>query len=80
LADLGLNTLSIASAFWVLHHTNSLFLTFWCFFLLQALFIYIPTGIDRLNNDDTTLSNSETDFNRAYQTAEAVVRKLSTHH
>lgn len=80
LADLGLNALSIASAFWALHHTNSLFLTFWCFFLVQALFIYIPTGIEGLNTDDTILSNSKTDFNRAYQAAEAAARKLSTHH
>jgi hypothetical protein len=76
LADLGLNAFSIASAVWALHHTGSIFLTFWCFFLLQALFVFIPTGIKRQNPDLT--SNSETDFNRAYQAAEAAVRKLST--
>jgi hypothetical protein len=76
LADLALNAFSIASAVWALHHTGSLFLTFWCFFLLQALFVFIPTGIKRQNPDLT--SNNETDFNRAHQAAEAAVRKLST--
>ncbi|NOT11702.1 MAG: hypothetical protein HOP23_07725 [Methylococcaceae bacterium] len=76
LADLVLNAFSIASAVWALHHTGSIFLTFWCFFLLQALFVFIPTDRKRQNPDLT--SNSETDFNRAYQAAEAAVRKLST--
>ena len=78
LADLGLNALSIASAFWALHHNGSLFLTFWCFFLVQALFVYIPTGIKRPNLDKAVIPDSESDFKRAYQTAEATVRKLST--
>jgi hypothetical protein len=78
LADLGLNALSIASALWALHHTGSLFLTFWCFFLVQALFVYIPTGIKKANLAKDDIPDSESDFNRAYQTAEAAVRKLST--
>ncbi len=78
LADLSLNALGIASSFWALHHTSSLFLTFWCFFLVQALFVYIPNEIKRPNLDETALANSETAFKRAYQTAEAAVRKLST--
>jgi hypothetical protein len=78
LADLGLNALSIASAFWALHHTGSLFLTFWCFFLVQALFVGIPTGIKNANLANAVIPDSESDFNRAYQTAEAAVRKLST--
>jgi hypothetical protein len=79
LADLGLNTLSISSAFWTLHHTGSLFLTFWCFFLVQALFVYIPTGIKRPALDKAAMPNSASDFKRAYQTAEAAVRKLSSY-
>jgi hypothetical protein len=78
LADLGLNALSFASAFWALHHSGSLFLTFWCFFLVQALFVYIPTGIKKANLANAVIPDSESDFNRAYQTAEAAVRKLST--
>jgi hypothetical protein len=79
LADLSLNTVSIASAFWALQHTASLFLTFWCSFLVQALFVYIPTGLKRPNPEKANIANNKSDFKRAYQTAEAAVRKLSTH-
>lgn len=79
LADLGLNALSLSSAFWALHHTGSLLLTFWCFFLVQALFVYIPTGIKRPRPDKENIVNSESTFNHAYQTAEAAVRKLSSY-
>jgi hypothetical protein len=78
LADLGLNAFSLSSAFWALHHTGSLFLTFWCFFLVQALFVYIPTGIKRPNPDKESIVDSESTFNHVYQTAEAAVRKLSS--
>ncbi len=79
LADLGLNALSTASALWALHHSGSLFLTFWCFFLVQALFAYIPTGNRRPNNDKAVISDSESDFKRAYQAADSAIRKLSTY-
>ena len=43
LADLGLTAFSLAAAFWACHHTGSLFLSLWCFFLVQALFVFIPS-------------------------------------
>ncbi len=78
LADLGLCLFGIASAFWALFHTGSLFLTFWCFFLTQALFAVFPAGNKQTVADKAGISNSEAEFNRAYQTAEAAVRKLAT--
>jgi hypothetical protein len=80
LADLGLCLFGIASAFWTLHHTGSPFLTFWCFFLIQALFVAIPAGNKQTFADEAILSNSKVEFERAYQAAEAAVRKLSTLH
>jgi len=80
LADMGLCLFGIASAFWTLHHTGSPFLTFWCFFLIQAVFVAIPTGNRQTFADEAALSNSEVEFKRAYQAAEAAVRKLSTWH
>ena len=78
LADLGLIVLSMASAFWALQRTESLFISVWCFFLVQALFVYIPKSIKQPNLDETVIPDRESEFNRAYQTAEAAVRKLLT--
>lgn len=78
LADLGLCLFGIASAFWALHHTGSLFLTFWCFFLTQALFVVFPAGNKQTVADKAGISNSEAEFKHAYQAAEAAVRKLAT--
>jgi len=75
LADLGLSLLALAAAFWALHHTGSLFLSIWCFFLAQALFVLIP-GQSPLKH--AASSDSAADFKRAYHTAEAAVRKLSS--
>ncbi|NOS73348.1 MAG: hypothetical protein HOP36_02160 [Methyloglobulus sp.] len=78
LVDLCLNALGVASAFWAMHHTGSLFLSFWCFFLVQALFVYIPIGSGHQNLDRSGQTNNEPNFDCAYQAAEAAVRKLST--
>jgi hypothetical protein len=79
LADLGLNALSMASAFWAYFHTGSLFMAIWRFFLMQALFVFIPRHKGRLENKSEVLG-SATDFNNAYKTADAAVRKLSSLH
>ena len=75
LADLGLSMLSLAAAFWTLGSTGNLFLSIWCFFLTQALFVFIP---ERSNLDQAASPDTEADFKRAYQAAEAAVRKLSS--
>jgi len=76
LADLALNGLSIAIAFWAASHTGSLFLTIWCFFLTQSLFVLIPSNI-RENTKPTSSLNNEDKFQYSYRAAEAAVRKLS---
>ena len=78
IADLVLNGFSVAIAFWAAGHTGSLFLTIWCFFLTQALFVLIPTHIKKtISNTSPSLKN-EDEFQHAYRAAEAAVRKLST--
>ncbi|OUR73612.1 hypothetical protein A9Q78_02760 [Methylophaga sp. 41_12_T18] len=78
LADLALTAISIVVAFWVASHTDSLFLSLWCFFLTQALFVLILSSMkNSRRNTDTATNNS--DFQHAYQVAEAAVQKLSTH-
>lgn len=79
LADLGLTLLSIAIALWTASHTNSLFLTLWCFFLTQALFVMIPRSMKSSKNTSSNL-NKEADFQHAYRVAEAAVQKLYSNH
>lgn len=81
--DLILTVFSFATAIWAFAHTGSLFLTLWCFFLMQALFIFIPVKIGGGQMKDTNANNDqneniEANFQRAYRDAEAAVRKLST--
>lgn len=77
LADLALNGASVAIALGAASHTGSLFLTLWCFFLSQALFVLIPNTIQQKTTHLFAIIDNDADFNRAYQSAEAAVRKLS---
>jgi hypothetical protein len=79
LADLGLNAFSIAAAFWACHHTGSVFLSLWCFFLVQALFVCIPGGAKKSSPGNSTSAGHDAEFNRAYWAAEAAIRNLSTY-
>ncbi len=78
LTDLALNGFSVAVAFWAASHTGSLFLTIWCFFLTQALFVLIPTGIKKSEAHTAAPLKNRSEFQTAYRAAEAAVRKLST--
>jgi hypothetical protein len=78
LADLGLTLFGLAAAVWSWLHTGSLGLSLWSFFLLQALFTFIPAQFRR-GSSRNPASAAETDpFQQAYRTAEAAVAKLST--
>ena len=76
LADLGLGGLAFASAVWAMTHTGSLFLALWCFFLVQALFVAIPPGMNRPASDHTP--DQEDRFQHAHRAAEAALRKRSS--
>ena len=78
LADLGLSSLSLAAAFWAGAQTNSIFLSIWCFFLVQALFVIIPKSFQIKSSNKLQIEEAEDRFERAYRTAEDAVRKLST--
>lgn len=81
LADLGLTGLAMAVAVWAWSVSSSLFLAFWCFFLVQALFVMIPRQFARPVNTHGSLSISEDGFERAHHAAENALRKFtsSTH-
>ncbi len=42
LADLGIGGLALAFAIWAAKSSGSVFLSIWCFFLVQALFVALP--------------------------------------
>ena len=74
--DLGLMLMSVLIAFWTWSVTSSVFLTFWCFFLMQALFVFIPKNIfskrERVVKED--IENDR--FEYAHQAAETALAKL----
>ncbi|MFW5450616.1 MAG: hypothetical protein ACKE9I_03360, partial [Methylophagaceae bacterium] len=78
LTDLALNGFSVAFAFLVASHTNSLFLTLWCFFLSQALFVIIPKNIKKSALNKSTSFDNDDNFQHSYRAAETAVRQLST--
>jgi hypothetical protein len=80
LADLGLNGLSLAAAVWAAGQTGSVLLSLWCFFLVQALFVAIPTRLSRGNREKPGGPEKEDRFQRAHRAAETAVRKLSSIH
>jgi hypothetical protein len=76
-ADLGLVLFGLAAAIWAWLATGSLWVSLWCFFLIQALFVMIPARIRARNRAPT----ADTDpFQRAYRTAETAVVRLSRTH
>jgi len=75
LVDLGLTGLSLIAALGAYLHTGSAFLTVWCLFLVQALFVLIPTGGTVADG-----SPREDAFDRAHRNAEAALRKLAADH
>jgi len=80
LADLALTGISLAIAIWAWLTTRSLFLGFWSFFLVQALFVLIPRKLARSHDSQTADSHSDDPFERAHRAAEMALRNLiSTH-
>jgi hypothetical protein len=69
LADLGLMSVSCAVAVWVFA-TGSVFLTFWSFFLVQALFVWLP---GRQTRDDVDINDA---FGDAKRTADSALQSL----
>jgi hypothetical protein len=77
LADLLLTLSGFAAALWAAYWTDSVLLGFWCFFLVQALFIWIP-GVGAPSGAPSTRVDSDAEnFARAQRAADAALRKLS---
>jgi len=78
LIDLGLSSFAFAAALWTSWQTDSLFLTVWSFFLVQALFSSIPGQFGRKPHAAKLDTDTDDGFLQAHRAAEAAVRKLST--
>ena len=74
LLDFGLCGFSVIAALATAKQTGSLFLAMWTFFLVQALFIAIPT----FRGDRGATTSDDDGFDRAYRAAQQALRRLST--
>jgi len=87
--DLGLTLFGIAAAIWTLMYTHSLFLSVWCFFLIQALFVVLPTDLssglfkiktENKNTISKEVSSKDDVFEQAYLSAKSALRQITTSH
>jgi hypothetical protein len=78
LADFGLSFLSFCAAIWAAIHTGDVFLSIWCFFLVQALSATIPTQFKKRTEFASVIQDDR--FQRAYRMAESALSKLSSIH
>lgn len=76
LTDLALTGMSLLVAIWAMSVSGSVFLSFWCFFLMQALFVYIPKSFVTSEKSDQVYPVSDDKFEHAYHAAEIAVSKL----
>jgi hypothetical protein len=78
LADLALNALSLAATVWAANQSGSVFLSIWCFFLVQALFVAIPSRMGRRSSIHRPAPDDEDPFEHAHRAAQAALRRLSS--
>jgi hypothetical protein len=77
LADSVLVVFGVAAALWAMLQTGSLFVSVWSFFLVQALFVIIPSSWKRSARRGLVLGGEEEPFQNAYQSAESALNRLS---
>ena len=76
LIDLSMTAMSLVVAIWTLSVSGSLFLTFWSFFLVQALFVYIPKNFSTKQKREFINEEDNDKFDYAHHAAEMAVEKL----
>ena len=75
--DFGLVSVGLAASAWAMVNTGSLAAALWSFFLVQALFSWLPQLAREQTRSDRPGSNDPSHFQSAHRVAEAAVRKLS---
>jgi hypothetical protein len=76
LMDFALSLLALGTSFWAASHTGSVFLSVWCFFLVQAAFVAIPGCRTATSTRSGTASNSQ-QFDLALRKAEEALRLIA---
>lgn len=78
LMDLGLSAMSVTAFVWAASRTGSVFLAAWSFFLVQALFVVIPTTIARRKESGKSPTTGNESFERARRQADQALQQLFT--
>lgn len=73
-ADALLSGFALSAAIATAMHTRSLFLSLWCYFLVQALAAFLPRRLPASVPPSAACVN---DFEASFRTAEAALRRLS---
>jgi hypothetical protein len=73
-ADALLSGFALSAAIATAMHTRSLFLSLWCYFLVQALAAFLPRRLPAAAPPTAACVN---DFEASFRTAEAALRRLS---
>lgn len=76
LTDMVLSVTSVIISIFVWDKTGNLLLTFWCLFLVQALFVYIPKNFFQNKNQNSEKELPDEKFENAYRIANSAVAKL----
>jgi membrane protein implicated in regulation of membrane protease activity len=78
--DLVMTSMSLVVALWALTTSGSIFLSFWSFFLVQGLFVYIPKNFVRNKKTEGSQELHDDRFEYAHHAAEVAVAKLLKTH
>lgn len=78
LIDLALSLFAVTAGVWACAQANSIFMGVWTFFLVQAVFVGIPSLGGGGTRGDATPGNQTDRFQLAYRGAEEALRKLSS--
>jgi len=76
LLDFALVGVSLLFSSWAFYQTDSVFMSIWCFFLAQSLFVYIPVNMTTTHkSNSSTIDHNE--FNQALKNANYAIQKLT---
>jgi hypothetical protein len=78
LMDLALSAMSVTAFIWAISRTGSVFLAVWSFFLVQALFVAIPSSIAKRKETGGSPAIDSAQFDRARRQADHALQQLFT--